>query len=69
MASDRPTGFARLTPEERRRCAAKGGRAAHASKRAHRWTTEQAREAGRKGGLRSRAKRLAVTDGTPEVAA
>jgi|GEM_PF-4492132 len=31
--------------------ARKGGRAAHASGRAHQFTSEQAREAGRKGGL------------------
>lgn len=41
-----------------KRCeiASKGGKAAHAKGTAHEWSSEQAREAGRKGGL-ARAQR------------
>lgn len=46
--SDR--GFASMSPEKRREIASKGGRAAHAKGTAHEFTSEEAREAGRKGG-------------------
>ena len=45
-------GFASMPPEKRRRLASMGGRAAHEKGRAHEWTTEEARTAGRKGGRR-----------------
>ena len=48
---DPHTGFARLTPDERRTVAASGGRAAHAYGKAHQWTLDEARAAGRLGGL------------------
>ena len=41
-------GFAAMRPEEQRRIASMGGRAAHASGHAHEFTTEEARIAGRK---------------------
>jgi uncharacterized protein len=44
-------GFRLLTPEARKAIASKGGKAAHLQGKAHEWTPEQAREAGRKGGL------------------
>lgn len=47
-------GFASMDPDRQREIASKGGRAAHASGRAHEFSPEEAREAGRKGG-RSRA--------------
>lgn len=43
-------GFAAMDEEEQRRIASKGGKAAHAQGTAHEWTSEEAREAGRKGG-------------------
>jgi len=43
-------GFASMSPEKRREIASKGGRAAHAKGTAHEFTSEEAREAGRKGG-------------------
>ena len=46
-------GFASMDPEKQRRIASKGGKAAHAKGRAHEWTVEEAREAGRKGGSAS----------------
>jgi general stress protein YciG len=45
-------GFASMSPEAQRAIASKGGKAAHAGGNAHRWTSDQAREAGRKGGGR-----------------
>lgn len=47
-----------MKPEKQRQIASKGGRAAHRSGRAHEFTSEEAREAGRKGGkARSRNAR------------
>jgi general stress protein YciG len=50
-------GFASMPPEKRRRLASMGGRAAHEKGRAHEWTTEEARTAGRKGGTAPRSER------------
>jgi len=41
-------GFAAMSPEKKREIAGMGGRAAHASGRAHQFTTEEARAAGKK---------------------
>ena len=47
-----------MNRDKQREIASKGGRAAHAKGRAHEWTKDEAREAGRKGGMASqRAKR------------
>lgn len=43
-------GFAGMTPEQHREIASAGGRAAHALQRAHQFTLEEARRAGRLGG-------------------
>ncbi len=43
-------GFATMTPEKQREIASMGGKAAHAVGRAHEFTTDEARSAGRKGG-------------------
>ncbi len=43
-------GFAGMDPEKQRKIASKGGRAAHRKGTAHEFTSEEAREAGRKGG-------------------
>ncbi|MGE0172614.1 MAG: KGG domain-containing protein [Oligoflexales bacterium] len=50
-------GFASMDPEEQRRIASKGGKAAHRSGNAHEFTSEEARAAGRKGGLASKGER------------
>lgn len=50
------TGFATLPPEEQRRLARLGGKAAHAQGNAHEWTTETAKRAGRLGGIAMHAK-------------
>jgi general stress protein YciG len=39
--------------DKQREIASKGGKAAHAKGRAHEWTVDEAREAGRKGGSSS----------------
>jgi general stress protein YciG len=49
-AGDRVRGFAAMVPERQREIARLGGRTAHARRRAHRFTPEEARAAGRKGG-------------------
>ena len=41
-------GFAAMTPEKKREIAGMGGRAAHAAGRAHRFSSEEARAAGKK---------------------
>ncbi len=43
-------GFAVMDPERQKEIAAMGGRTAHANGRAHEFTPDEAREAGRKGG-------------------
>lgn len=43
-------GFAAMDPEQQRAIASKGGQAAHQLGRAHEFTPEEARAAGRKGG-------------------
>jgi hypothetical protein len=43
-------GFASMDPEKQREIASKGGKAAHETGAAHEFTSEEAREAGRKGG-------------------
>ena len=52
--SDR--GFASMDRARRREIASQGGRAAHRMGVAHRWTTKEAREAGRKGGLAAKKR-------------
>lgn len=50
-------GFASMSPEKQREIASKGGRAAHAKGTAHEWSSGEARDAGRKGGMVSRGGR------------
>jgi general stress protein YciG len=50
-------GFASMSSAKQREIASKGGKAAHAKGTAHEWTSEEARIAGRKGGLASGARR------------
>lgn len=46
-------GFAAMDPKRQREIASEGGKAAHQSGNAHEFTSEEAREAGRKGGKAS----------------
>jgi general stress protein YciG len=50
-------GFAALSREKLKKITSQGGRAAHAHHQAHEFTTAEAIEAGRKGGLASGASR------------
>jgi general stress protein YciG len=49
-------GFAAMDPEYQRQIAREGGRIAHERGVAHKWTSEEARAAGRKGGQNSRGR-------------
>lgn len=49
-AGTRARGFAKMDPEKQREIASKGGRAAHQRGTAHEFNSDEAREAGRKGG-------------------
>jgi general stress protein YciG len=50
MSDTSNRGFASMDDEEQREIASKGGKAAHEKGTAHEFTSEEAREAGRKGG-------------------
>ena len=50
-------GFASMDRVKQREIASKGGKAAHQKGTAHEWTSEEARDAGRKGGLASHRRR------------
>jgi len=54
---------------KQRDIASKGGKAAHQKGTAHEWTSEEAREAGRKGGMASHRRKQQQSDGSPENAA
>lgn len=51
--STKTRGFASMSPEKRRQAAKKGGQTSRDRKVAHRWNSEAAKEASRKG-LRTR---------------
>lgn len=57
-------GFASMDPQRQREIASEGGRAAHEKGTAHEFTSEEARAAGRKGGMaRSANRRKAMESG------
>ncbi len=57
-------GFASMDPQRQREIASEGGRAAHEKGTAHEFTSEEAREAGRKGGqARSESNRAGKNSG------
>lgn len=55
-------GFASMDRAKQREIASKGGKAAHQKGTAHEWTSEEAREAGRKGGMASHRRRQQQQD-------
>lgn len=55
-------GFASMDRVKQREIASKGGKAAHAKGTAHEWTSDEAREAGRKGGMASHRRRKEMLD-------
>lgn len=56
-------GFAAMDEQKQREIASKGGKAAHRSGNAHEFDSEEAREAGRKGGQARAAARRNTTEG------
>ena len=58
----RPRGFAAMDRNLVSEIARKGGKAAHAAGTAHEFTSDEARNAGRKGGMATHAKRRASDD-------
>ena len=56
-------GFASMDRAKQRGIASKGGKVAHLKGTAHEWTSEEAREAGRKGGQASHRRRSELTGG------
>ena len=50
MAVKQPRGFAAMDPEQRRAIASLGGQAAHDRGQTHKFTSAEARQAGKKGG-------------------
>jgi uncharacterized protein len=50
-------GFASMDRGKQREIASKGGRAAHQKGTAHEWTSDEARAAGRKGGMASHRRK------------
>lgn len=54
-------GFASMDRAKQREIASKGGRAAHEKGTAHEWTSDEARNAGRKGGMARHRRRLDAT--------
>jgi general stress protein YciG len=53
-------GFAAMDPNLVSELAQRGGKAAHRAGTAHRFTSDEARAAGRRGGLAAHAKRRAI---------
>lgn len=64
MVEKNRRGFASMSPEKQREIASKGGRAAHEKGTAHEWTPEEAKAAGRKGGMTAKRRNAARYGGT-----
>src|SRR5437763_344091 len=62
-------GFASMDRSKQKEIASKGGKAAHAKGTAHEFTSEEAREAGRKGGMASHRRRSELTGSQSSSAA
>lgn len=62
----KPRGFAAMDPKLVSEISRKGGKAAHTAGTAHEFTSDEARAAGRKGGLATHAKRKKGTDVAPK---
>lgn len=60
-------GFASMDRHKQREIASKGGKAAHEKGTAHEWSSDEARAAGRKGGMASHRRRLQTQDPTEPV--
>jgi len=62
-------GFASMDRAKQREIASKGGKAAHQKGTAHEWTSEEARDAGRKGGIASHQRRREQSGGSTDESA
>ncbi len=62
----KPRGFATLSPERRKEISSRGGKGAHAAGTAHRFTTEEAKAAGAKGGRSKKARADAIEIAAPD---
>lgn len=51
MSGKAKRGFASMDPERQKEIASRGGRAAHEKGTAHEWSVDEARSAGRRGGV------------------
>ena len=56
-------GFASMDRAKQREIASKGGKAAHVKGTAHEWSSDEAREAGRKGGMASHRRKRQAAEG------
>jgi general stress protein YciG len=63
MVAKEDRGFASMDRHKQREIASKGGKAAHNKGTAHEWTSDEAREAGRKGGMASHRRKQQMNDG------
>lgn len=57
METKKKRGFATMDPDLVRAISRKGGQAAHASGKAHQWTSDEARAAGSRGGQATKNKK------------
>jgi general stress protein YciG len=62
MMAKEHRGFASMDPTKQREIATKGGKAAHLKGTAHEWSSQEAREAGRKGGMANNRKRRQIAE-------
>jgi uncharacterized protein len=62
MAEKKKRGFAAMDPEKRKAIAAQGGRNSQRQGKGHRFTTSEAAEAGRLGGLEASRDRAFMAD-------
>ena len=61
-------GFASMDRGKQKEIASRGGKAAHQKGTAHEWTSEEARQAGRKGGMASHRRKQESSEASPEAA-
>ena len=60
-------GFASMDRGKQKEIASRGGKAAHQKGTAHEWTSEEARQAGRKGGMASHRRKQEAGEPSPEA--
>ena len=58
-------GFSAMSPEKQKEIASLGGKAAHKKGTAHQWTKEEARAAGKLGGIAAQRSRWATPTEPP----